>query len=509
MAINIPIISSLDTSGFDKAKKEFAQLEGIGAKSAYAVKKAAIPAAAAVGALGVAAFDAVKGAMEDAKAQELLANQLKNSAGANDKMVKAVEASITAMSLQLGIADDELRPAFSNLVRSTKDVERAQKLMAVAADIAAQTGKPLETVTIALAKAEQGQYAALKKLGVPLGENTQALIDQQKAQKALLKAQVAHDAAVNGGASAKEQAKALEKVKKAQEELNAVTLPGADYVEDLSASFGGAASKAANTAEGQFKRLSIAFAETKESIGAALLPVVEKVLPYLAAMGKWAGENTTAFLIIGGVIGGIATAILAVNAAMSIWSATTKAFTAVQTVFNAVMAMNPIGLVVIAIAALVAGLVIAYKKFEGFRNIVDSVFNFIKTAVSGGFDFFKGYLDFVLGIYKGIFNGIATIWNNTIGKLSFKVPSWVPGLGGKGFDVPNIPMLAEGGIVNSPTLAMIGERGPEAVVPLDRLRNTGGGDIYVTVQGGDPNAVVDALRRYQRQNGAIPIRVAS
>ena len=69
-------------------------------------------------------------------------------------------------------------------------------------------------------------------------------------------------------------------------------------------------------------------------------------------------------------------------------------------------------------------------------------------------------------------------------------------------------MLAEGGIVTSPTLAMIGERGPEAVVPLDRYRGNGG-DIYVTVQGGDPNAVVDALRRYQRQNGAIPIRVAS
>ena len=68
MAINIPIISSLDTKGFDKAKREFSNLEGVGAKSAYALKKAALPAAAAVGALGVAAFDAAKGAMEDAAA---------------------------------------------------------------------------------------------------------------------------------------------------------------------------------------------------------------------------------------------------------------------------------------------------------------------------------------------------------------------------------------------------------------------------------------------------------
>jgi hypothetical protein len=120
----------------------------------------------------------------------------------------------------------------------------------------------------------------------------------------------------------------------------------------------------------------------------------------------------------------------------------------------------------------------------------------------------KLYFGVVYDIFKTLFNGIAGLWNNTIGKLSFKAPSWVPGIGGKGFDVPNIPMLAEGGIVTGPTLAMIGEKGPEAVVPLDRYRG-GGGNIYVTVQGGDPNAVVDALRRYQRQNGSIPIRVAS
>lgn len=539
MAINIPIISSLDTKGFDKAKREFQNLEGIGAKSAYAVQKAALPAVAAVGALGVAAFDAVKGAMEDAKAQALLATQIKNSTGATDKMVKSVEASISAMSTQLGIADDELRPAFANLVRSTKDVERAQKLMAVAADIAAQTGKPLETVTIALAKAEQGQYAALKKLGAPLGENTQALIDQAKAQKVVLKAQANYDQAVNGGATAKEQAKALEKLKEAQQRLNDVTVPGADYADDLTKAFGGAAQNAANTAEGQFKRLSITLAETKETIGAALLPIIEKILPVLTRFGNWASNNTTTFLVIAGAIGGLATVVLAVNAAMKVSAAVsavataakaayafvtgtstaavtaeaaaTAAATTAQTGLNVALAANPIGLVVIAIAALVAGLVIAYKKFEGFRNIVNSVFSFIKDAVSGGFDFFKGYLDFVLGIYKGIFNGVASIWNNTVGKLSFKVPGWVPGLGGKGFDVPDIPLLAEGGIVTGPTLAMIGEKGPEAVVPLDRYRNgnMGGGDIYITVQGGDPNAVVDALRRYQRQNGAIPIRVAS
>jgi hypothetical protein len=460
MAINIPIISSLDTKGFDKAKKEFAQLDGVGAKSAYALKKAALPATAAIGALGVAAFDAAKGAMEDAAAQEQLAQTIGKNTKATKSQIAANEDWISTQGKLLGVADDELRPVLAKLVTQTKSVTKAQELASLAMDVAAATGKPLATVSDAMAKAAGGQTKALAKLSPELRD------------------------LIKDGMSAE------------------------DAIKKLGDTFGGAATTKANTAQGQFQRLSLSLSETKETIGAALLPIIEKVLPYLQKMGEWASENTNTFLIIAGAIGGIAAAVLLVNGAMTAWTAITKAFTAIQTAFNAVMAMNPITLIVIGIAALVAGLVIAYKKFEGFRNIVDSVFKFIKTAVSGGFDFFKGYLDFVLGIYKGIFNGVAKIWNNTVGKLSFKVPSWVPGLGGKGFDVPNIPMLAEGGIVTSPTLAMIAERGPEAVVPLDRYRGNGG-DIYVTVQGGDPNAVVDALRRYQRQNGAIPIRVAS
>jgi hypothetical protein len=126
-------------------------------------------------------------------------------------------------------------------------------------------------------------------------------------------------------------------------------------------------------------------------------------------------------------------------------------------------------------------------------------------------DAITGYLTFVMGVYKGIFNAIGSLWNSTIGKLSFTVPSWVPGLGGKGFDVPDIPMLANGGIVTSPTLAMIGEgRGPEAVIPLSRMNEFGmgkGGGVNIYVNGGDPQAVVDALRRWNRSNGPLPVTV--
>jgi hypothetical protein len=460
MAIIIPLVSQFDNSGVSGAIKEFKNLEGAGAKSAFALKKAMLPATAAVGALGVALFDATKGAMEDASAAAELERQLKKSTGATDAVVASTEEWISSMGAAYGVADDDLRPSMAKLSRATGSVAESQKAAQLAMDISAATGKDLGSVSDALAKAYGGNLKALQKLSPELREM------------------------ISDGASLDE------------------------VMANLGDTFGGAASKQANTAQGQMKRLALSISETKESIGAALIPIIEKLLPYLQQFGQWASQNTTAFLVIAGVIGGIAGAIIAINTAMTIWSATTKAFTAVQAAFNAVMAMNPITLMVIAIAALVAGLILAYQKFEGFRNIVDSVFSFIKKGVKAGIDGITSYLQFVLGIYKGIFNGIASLWNNTFGKLSFKVPGWVPGIGGKGFDVPDIPMLAEGGIVTRPTLALIGEGGePEAVIPLSKMNQ--GGNIYVTVQGGDPNAVVDALRRYQRQNGAIPIRTVA
>jgi len=461
MAVFIPIISEFNSKGIEKAKKEFASLEGATAKAGFVMKKAFLPAAAAVGALGAALFDAGKGAVEDAAAQELLSKALKNNTAATDAQIKANEDWISTQGKLLGVTDSDLRPAIAKLATQTGSLEKAQQGAALAMDIAAATGKPLSAVSDALAKAYGGNTKALAKLDPKLKDLIKGGLDAEGAMSVL-----------------------------------------AD-------TFGGAASTKANTAEGQFQRLKVSLDETKESIGAALLPIIEKVLPFLTKMGDWASKNTGAFLIVAGVIGGIAAAIVLVNGAMTAWAAATTAFTAVQAAFNAVMALNPITLIIIGVVALVAALVIAYKKFDGFRAVVDSVFKFITGAVSGSIDLIKGYFSTVLGFYKTIFNGIASLWNNTVGKLSFKVPGWVPGFGGKGFDVPNIPMLAEGGIVNSPTLAMIGEAGPEAVIPLSKMDSMGGNNVTIHVNGGDPQQVVNALRRYMQLNGSVPIRVSN
>ena len=438
MAVFIPIISEFNSKGIDKAKKEFASLEGAGQKAQFAIKKAAVPAAAALAAVGAALFDATKGAIEDAAAQDLLANNLRKTTGATDKQIKANEDWISTQGRLLGITDDELRPVLAKLAKATGDVTKAQQFANQAMDIATATGKPLESVTTAITKAMGGNMTALAKLAP---------------------------------------------------EYRTMIKDGADFETVMSLiadTTGGAATEAANTSAGQFKRLSVTLAETKESIGAALLPAIQAVLPYLTKFGEWAAKNPSLILAVGAAIATIAAAIVAVNVAM---------------------ALNPFSLIIIGVVAVGAALVAAYKKFEGFRNIVDAVFGAMRFWIQ---NVTIPLVQSLLGIFKAVFNGIASAWNNTIGKLSFKFPSFVPGFGGKGFDVPNIPMLAEGGIVPyrpGGTLAIVGEAGPEAVIPLSKMGSMGGGNVTIHVNGGDPDQVVNALRRYMQINGSVPIRV--
>jgi hypothetical protein len=436
MSIVLNILSEFDGSGIEKAKKQFSQLETSGQKAQFALKKAAVPATAALAGLGAVLFDAAKGAMEDEQAQAILAQTLKNTTGATDAQIKANENWISRQGRLIGITDDELRPVLGRLVSQTHDVKKAQDLANIAMDVATGTGKDLGTVTEALAKAAGGNTAALAKLSPEL--------------KAMAKE----------GASADEMMAAL------------------------SGTFMGQAEIAGNTAAGGMKKLSTAIGEAKEGIGAALLPILEKLMPVLQSFAQWAQDNPGPLMIIAGAIGAIAAAIVLTNIAM---------------------ALNPFSLIAIAVVGLGALLVTAYKKFEPFKDVVDAVFGGIKWWINNvTIPAFQA----LLGIAKTIFNAIAAVWNNTFGKLSFHVPSWVPGIGGAGFDVPNIPMMANGGIVNSPTLALIGEAGPEAVVPLS---NGGGmGGMTIVVQAGlvsTPDQIgqdiILAIQKAQRRSGQV------
>jgi hypothetical protein len=442
MAIYLPIISEFKSTGIDRAKKEFKSLEGVGAKTGFILKKSFLPATAAVTAMAAGLFDAAKGAMEDEAASSELARTLRQTAGATDAVVASTEDWISEQGKLLGITDSELRPVLAKLSRATGSVARSQELANKAMDIAVATGKPLGTVTDALTKALGGNMTALGRLAPEFREM------------------------VKEGASFD------------------------DIMAEMAITMGGAASEAANTAEGRFKRLGIALDETKESIGAALMPVIEAVLPLLEKFATWAQNNPQTFMIIAGAIGALAVSVMAANVAMALFA-------------------SPIAAIAAGIVLVGAALTAAYFRFDGFRKIVDLVFSGLKWYIGQAISQFQS----MLAVVKTVFNGIASLWNNTLGKLSIKIPD-IPGLPGRGqsFSIPKIPMLANGGIIDRATLAVVGESGPEAVIPLDRLGSMGyggGNNVTINVHGGDPNAVVDALRRYMRTNGAVPIRVAT
>ena len=205
--------------------------------SADKITKWGKAAAAGFALAGAAAIkfglDFAKAAAEDIAAQEKLDATIRATTDATDAQVKAVGDWITKTSVAIGITDDQLRPAFSRLVRSTKDTEEAQRLLNLAMDLSSATSKPLEGVTNALAKAYDGNYTALNKLG--LGIDASAI----KAK-----------------------------------DFDGITA-------SLAATFGDFAENEAETAAKKFERIKIATDEAKESIGAALLPVVEQISDYL------------------------------------------------------------------------------------------------------------------------------------------------------------------------------------------------------------------------------------
>jgi hypothetical protein len=196
-------------------------------------KKAALAFAAAGAAIGAYAKAAIENAAADESAQRKLTLTIQNTTNATAAQIAGVEDYITKTSLAIGVTDDQLRPAFSRLVRSTNDVEEAQKLLNLALDISSATGKPLEAVSNALGKAYDGNALALGRLGLGLDAN-------------LLKSKDT-DAIMN----------------------------------TLTQTFGNFAENEAQSTEKGLARIKIATDELNEQIGTALLPLVQEFTTYI------------------------------------------------------------------------------------------------------------------------------------------------------------------------------------------------------------------------------------
>lgn len=172
MAINIPIVSQYNPKGVNDANKSLGGFD----KSVKALGKSLAGVFAAKQVISFFA-STVKGAMEDQKAQVQLEKSIRNTTNATSQQINGLRSFITQTQFSTGVLDDQLRPALNRLVLSTGDVEKSQKLLTLALDISAGTGKDLESVTTALSKAAGGQFTALQRLGVGLDKSILATKD--------------------------------------------------------------------------------------------------------------------------------------------------------------------------------------------------------------------------------------------------------------------------------------------------------------------------------------------
>ena len=223
MAVIFPILSTFDPRGVNSAQKAFKGLGGISKTSAIAF-----------GALGAAVtkfgLDAVRAASADQAAQLKLAKTLQNVTKATDAQTAAVEKFITTQQFATGVSDTQLRPALETLVRATGDVTKAQNLLKLGLDVSAGSGRDLESISLALAKAQGGQFTALQRLGIVIPDNIKKSKDFAKVQ---------------------------------------------EYLNTL---FGGQAAVAANTFAGKMNILRERLGEAQETIGAKLIPVLTNLV---------------------------------------------------------------------------------------------------------------------------------------------------------------------------------------------------------------------------------------
>lgn len=446
------------------------EVEGFGGK----VAKFGKMAGAAFAAAGVAAaayagkllIDGVKSAIEDEAAQAKLAKTLENVTGATAKQIAAVESQITKTSLLTGITDDELRPSFERFVRATNDADEALKLQAIAIDVAAGSGKSLEAVTNAMAKAAEGNAGSLAKLGIGLS--------------------------------------AAELKTMSMEQITA----------KLAETFGGQAAEKADTFQGKMARLQVAFSEGKETVGSFVLdaitpmvsgfvntviPAVQKlseelgpkltpifqaltgyIRDYVIPTFKAIWQFITEFLIP--TIGNVLTPI--VNSMRAAFEKVTSKIGENEEKLKPFLALlKVIGGFVRDVIAPVIG------------KLLSTAFEIVGTSISYVIDNFVRLVDVVNKAFNAIKAIVNFIKNNPVTQAIVGSIDNVFG-GGR----------ANGGPVSSGTSYVVGERGPELFVPNTAgtiVPNGGGGrgnTINLTVNGaidaeGTARTIVDVLNR--------------
>lgn len=388
--IRIPLVSDWNPKGVNQAKRDFAKLETAGQKFAFGMKKAFVPAVAGLAALGGAAAKFIS-AGEEAATSNARIRQVTESMGlfgeASADVTKKLIEQAEATARLTGVDQNQIKQAqaslltFGEIAKSADEMGGAfDRATQLTIDLAAAGFGSVETNAIQLGKALNDPIkglSALSRSGVTFTEQEKELITTL----------------VESGKQFEAQDMILKAIEK---------------------QVGGTGEATANATD----KLKVGFSQMAESIGQALLPLVDVVIPVLIGLFEFMGDHTGVVIGLGIALGTVASAIVAVNFAMKAYYAATMIAKAVTAAFNAVMAMNPIGLIVIAVAGLIALFVVLQKKFD-----------IIGLAIKG----MKAAFDLAWDGIKWVINKIIDGLNKVISLLN-KIP---------GVDIPELGHLGD------------------------------------------------------------------
>jgi hypothetical protein len=521
MAVSIPIVSEFDSKGIQKAINEFKSLEGAGKKAQFAIKKAALPAAAALAGIAAAAVPAVNAASdlnetisktnvifgEAATEVQIFADTAAASLGQTRQQALDAAATFGTFGKAAGLTGQDLA-SFSTDFTS------------LASDLASFNNTSPEEAVLALGAALRGESEPMRRFGVLLSADAVAAealamglltttVNEQELSIAVQKADMAfkkhNETLVKFGADSDEAAKTALQLEQAENRLDKAVGGTTDKLtaQQKTLATQSLIMKATTDAQGDFERtsdglansqriLTAQFKDLQAELGMILLPIVEKGTKLLSGLTGAMAANKDVTAIAIGVVAGLAAAVLAVNTAMKVYQATLIVVKVAQAALNFVMSANPIGLIIIGIAALVAAFVLLEKKF----GVVSKAAQFLGNA----------FKTFIINPLAAVLDLVGKV----IGALG-KIPGVSSIAGAVGGLVGKIPGLAEGGIVTGPTLAMVGEAGPEAVIPLSRMGQMGNVTININANVADErlgDVIVNALRQYNRRSGPVNIAVA-
>jgi hypothetical protein len=520
MAININILSNFNGSGFDKLGKELKRLDTPMEKLGATTR--ALAPAASVGLTALAAMGAV--AIKAAEDAQVADNRLANIAESMNLFGKETDTVVARLQ---AFADTTMKATAidDEIIKSTQAKLLTFKELAATADVA---GGAMDRATLAAIDLAAAGFGSAETNAAQLGK---ALQDPIKGLTALTRSGVTFTEAER------------EKIKAMVESGNILGAQN-EILAAIETQVGGTAEA---TATGSAK-MTVAFGEMQESIGKALLPLFEKLVPLVTGFFDFIAKNSGVVTALAAIFGTLAVAILAVNFALN---------------------ANPIVKVITLIAALATGVVLLIdwlvKLYGGWdklfkdlgkwltevgklfttiwNGIVAIVTTVIKT-ITGAWDTYVKTLTNGINTFSSIFskiwNGLANIAKGALNGVINVVEGWINNIirGVNGLittintvlsagsviginfqlgKIPkvNLPQLAEGGIVMprpGGVLANIAEAGqPEAVIPLNRLGDFGGGNTYnVTVNAGmgsDGNKIgqiiVDQILKFERSSGQV------